>query len=287
MDRAKTSQTLTAIRDHMLSLSSYSHATLTIECLILFAYLRNAQSLSAATLAFKSNIALVSTYISSDSSNHEYLHQSLARLIHYHATRTHFFKPSDIRSLLAESIAQFPQNTIFLSLYAWNETRFRIEDRVRSIVRDLVLGGSGGTKSKAQDSVVLHFFAVYSELHRGITLGSNLSTIRSTFERAVGSDSGAYCAGLWKLYFLFEHSRSEVERAKTIFWRSLRACPWAKDLYMLAFEHLKGEKAMDEADLRGIYRLLGEKELRVHVGLEDIFESLDETTRSEWLRRRA
>lgn len=45
---------------------------------------------------------------------------------------------------------------------------------------------------------------------------------------------------------------------------------------MLAFEHLKGEKVMGEADLRGIYELLGEKELRVHVGLEGIFEGLDE-----------
>lgn len=276
MDHAKTSQALIAIRDHMLSLSSYSHAIFAIECLILFAYLRNAQSLSKATSTYKSNIALLSTHSSSSSSNHEYLHQSFARLLHYHATNTCLFKPSGIRSLLAESIAQFPQNTIFLSLYAWNEARFRIDDRVRSIVKELVLGGSGDVKSKAQDSVMPHFFAIYSELHRSITFGSNIFTIRSTFESAVESDSGAHCAGLWKLYFLFELSRSEMEGAKTVFWRGLRACPWAKDLYMLAFENLRGEKVMAEADLRGLYDLLCEKELRVHVGLEDIFEDLDE-----------
>ena len=66
-----------------------------------------------------------------------------------------------------------------------------------------------------------------------------------------------------------------MERAKRVFWRGLRACPWAKDLYMLAFEHLQGPKGLGEADLRGIYELLGEKELRVHAGLEDIFEGLD------------
>ena len=264
---ANASQALIATLDHALSLNSYSHATFAMECLILFAYLSKAQSISAATSAFKSNIALVSTRCPSSS---EYLHQSFARLIHHHATHIHLFKPSEIRSLLAESIAQFPQNTVFLSLYAWNEARFRIDDRVRSIVKELVLGGSDGTKKKTQDSVVLRFFAIYSELHRGVTLGSNISTIRSTFERAVESDSGAHCAGLWKLYFLFEHSRLEAERAKTVFWRGLRACPWAKDLYMLAFEHLRGEKAMGEADLGGIYQLLVEKELRVHVGLEAI-----------------
>lgn len=272
----RTERALIAIRDHTLSLSSYSHATFAIECLILFAYLRNAQSLTAAISAFKSNIAFLTTHVSSNSSNHEYLYQTFARLLHYHTTHTHLFKPSDIRSLLAESIAQFPQNTIFLSLYAWNEARFRIDDRVRSVVEELVLNASGYTKGKAHDSVIPHFFAIYSELHRGITFGSNVSTIRSTFERAIESDSGAHCAGLWKLYFLFEHSRSEAQRAKMVFWRGLKACPWAKDLYMLAFEHLRAEQAMSEADLRGIYELLGEKELRVHVGLEHIFEGLHE-----------
>lgn len=216
-----------------------------MECLILLAYLSRGQSLSAATSVFKSNIAIISTHFSSTSSNHEYLHQTFARLLHYHTTHTHMFKPSDVRLFLAETIAQFPQNTIFLSLYAWNEARFRIDDRLRSVVEEILFAGSGKTEKKAQDSVVPHFFAIYSELHRAVTFGSNISTIRSTFERAVQSDSGAHCAGLWKLYFLFEHSRYEAERARTVFWRGLKACPWAKDLYMLAFEYLRGDKVMD------------------------------------------
>ena len=276
MNQAHISQTLVDKRDHMISLSSYTHATLAIECLILFAYLRNGQSLSAATSAFKSNIALLSTLVSPTSSNHEYLHQSFVRLLYHHATHTHLFKPADIRSLLAESIAQFPQNTIFLSLYGWNEARFRIDDRLRSVIKELVLDSGGKTGNKPQDSVVPHFFAIYSELHRAVTFGSNVSTVRSTFERAVESDSGVHCAGLWKLYFLFEHSRYEAERARMVFWRGLRACPWAKDLHMLAFEYLSSEKGMEEADLRGIYELLGEKELRRHVKVEDIFEALND-----------
>ena len=207
----------------MLSLRSYRQAAFAIECLILFAYLRNGLSSRTATSAFKSNIQILSTYISSSSSDHEYLHQSFARLLYYHATHTHIYKPSEIRSLLAETIAQFPQNTIFLSLYAWNEARFRIDDRLRSVVKELVLSGSGEPGKKAQGSVMPHFFAIYSELHRAVTLGSNAFTIRSTFERAVESDSGAHCAGLWKLYFLFEFSRYETERANMVFWRSLKA----------------------------------------------------------------
>ena len=265
MDYTYILQALVDARDHMLSLSSCSHAISAMECLILFAYLRNGQSLSAATSAFKSNIALLPTHLSPISSNHEHLHQSFARLLYYHVTHTHIFQPSDIRSLLAETMAQFPHNTIFLSLYAWNEARFRIDDRLRSVIKEILLNDDGQTDNKTQASVVPHFYAIYSELHRAVTFGSNVSTIRSTFERAVESDSGAHCAGLWKLYFLFEHSRYEAKRAVVVFWRGLRACPWAKDLYMLAFEYLTDDEVMDGADLRGIYELLGEKELRVHV----------------------
>ena len=275
MDHVHILQALVDTRDHVLSSRSYNHVILAMECLMLFAYLRNGQSLSAATSAFKSNIALLCMHVSSTSSYHEYLHQSFARLLYYHATHSHIFKPADIRSLLAETIAQFPGNTIFLSVYAWNEARFRIDDRLRSIVEELVLRNSAKAGNRAQDSVVPHLFAIYSELHRAVTFGSNVATIRSTFERAVESDSGVHCAGLWKLYFLFEKSRYETERAKMVFWRGMRACPWAKDLYMLAFEYMSGGNGMDTADLRGIYELLGEKELRVHVRLEDIFGVLN------------
>lgn len=270
----RAEKALTATRDHMLSRNQHTHASLAMECLILFTYLRNSQSLTAATSAFKSNLKLLPQ--TSQSTIREYLHQSFSHLLYHYVTHTHLFKPSDVRSLLAESIAQFPQNTIFLSLYSWNEARFRIDDRVRSIMKDVVLA-SGKSKTKQQESIIPHFFAIYTELERSVTFGSNASTIRSTFERAVGSDSGLHCAGLWKLYFLFEQSRGDIARGKTVFWRGVRACPWAKGLYLLAFECLRG--VMGDADLRGIYELMGEKELRVHVGLEHIFEEMDERKR--------
>ncbi len=271
----RTESALMSTRDHLLSLRKYTHACLAMECLTMFTYLRNSLSLSAATLTFKSNLALLSQ--PTQSTNHEYLHQSFARLLYHHSTHMHLFKPSDIRSLLAESIAEFPHNAIFLSLYSWNEARFRIDDRVRSIVRDVILANED-FRDKQQGSVIPHFFAIYTELHRSVTFGSNTSTIRSTFERAVDSASGMHCAGLWKLYFLFEKSRGEIAGAKAVFWRGVRACPWAKALYLLAFEHLRG--VLGDADLRGIYELLGERELRVHVGLEDIFEEMDERKRT-------
>lgn len=54
----------------------------------------------------------------------------------------------------------------------------------------------------------------------------------------------------------------------------MRACPWAKEFYLLAFTHLRDVLGFKE--LRKLYEVLGEKGLRVHVDLEDVFEGYDE-----------
>ena len=64
-------------------------------------------------------------------------------------------------------------------------------------------------------------------------------------------------------------------RAKAVYWRAVRACPWVKELYLLAFEYL-GEE-MGEEELRGVYEMMEEKGLRVHVALEDHIEERGES----------
>lgn len=255
-----------ATRDHFISLSLHDHAAKTIECLILYAYLSSELSLTEAHAAFTSNLDLLSTRSFLGSPNHEYVHQAFAKLLHYHVTHISRFTPSMIRSFLAESIIQFPQNTIFLGLYAWIESRSRIDDRVRSIMRDVVLTKHSNRRSEDEESVISHCFAIYSEINRGLTLGSNMSCIRSTFERAVTSTCGAHCAGLWKLYFSFENSLGDLQMAKSVFYRGVRACPWAKELYLPAFQCL--EMVMDGKDFSGLYATMLEKELRILAGPE-------------------
>lgn len=148
-----------------------------------------------------------------------------------------------------------------------------MDDRVRSILKDVVLTGGRDAIGRAKESVVSHFFAIYTELHRGLAFGSNTSTIRNTFERAIQSVSGAHCPGLWKDYFYFEYSRRETEKAKAVLRRAVGACPWVKELYLLAFKQLSDDPARGRAELSGMYELIVDKELRVHTALEG---SLDE-----------
>ena len=164
---------------------------------------------------------------------------------------------------------------MFLSLYAWNEARFRIDDRVRSVVRDILAGSTeDGGRAGKRESVLTHLFAVNAELGRAVSLGSNIHSIRSTFERAVQSEPGVRSALLWKKYFVFEWERGELQRAKDVFFRAVRACPWVKELYMLPFRYLRDVMGWEE--LKGCYEMMVEKELRIHVSLDEAFEKLGE-----------
>ncbi|KAL8927299.1 MAG: hypothetical protein Q9208_002476 [Pyrenodesmia sp. 3 TL-2023] len=275
---------LSAGRDEMLSLSLSSLAINYSELLVLLSYLTTSNSLPSALSSFASNLRLLAhtttTTTSRPVTSSEVLfRQSLARLLYTHVLHKRPYSPRTTRAFLAESIAASPTNTIFLSLYAWNEARFRVDDRVRGIMRDVVLGSSHHHHSstnpqqqeaepmEAEDNIIPHHFAIHTDLHRGIAQGSNVQAVRGTFERALRSVP--HSAGLWKWYFDFEHAKGDMKRARDVFYRAVRACPWVKELYMLAFEKLAGEEGevmMGEGGLRGVRDMMVEREVRIRVG---------------------
>jgi hypothetical protein len=157
---------------------------------------------------------------------------------------------------MATSLSLFPQNTIFLALYAWNEARLRIDDRVRAVLRDNLL-------SPLHDCITSRLFAIRHELRHG-----NMHSVRSAFENAVASPSCQGSAGLWRLFVLWCGRRQRGE-AREVLYRGMRACPWAKGLMMAAFGEVRG--GMGE-EVRGVYRVMQEKELRIHVDLDDWVE---------------
>ena len=253
----------------MISLNLLTHAVSYVECIIIFSYLCDGCSAPAIYRSLKENLELLKSEQSSTSALEELLRQSAAKLLYSHVISHRPYSPASVRSFLEESIAAFPDNTVFLALYAWSEASSRVDDRVRSILRDVTFADRHGHEQ--QPSLVTHLFAVHTELNRGISRGSNQNTIRRTFERALQSDCGIHCAGLWKWYFFFE--LEDLSRAKDVFYRAIRACPWVKSLYLLAFEFLS--EVLGERELKGIYDLMVEKELRIHTALEDIPKRTD------------
>ena len=267
---------LLSSRDRAISSKSYPQALANIDLLILLSYITNPHSLQAALAIFTTNTALLSTFLPATSPTQQLLHQSLARLLYYHATHSASFQPSLLRSTLSQSISLFPTNTIFLSLYAWNEARFRIDDRVRSVVREILdpppSTGTTTTTGSPQSQLIPHLFALHTELNRPQALGSNAHTIRSTFERALStsrsSEGVAHSPLIWFEYFHFEVRVGDLKRAKDVFYRAIGKVPWVKELYLLPWRYL-GD-VMGREELKGIYELVGERELRIRVQAQDV-----------------
>lgn len=246
----------------------------------------------------------------------ELLHQARARLLFsHHQIKVSRLTPIEIRDTLQESISLFPNNTIFLSLFTWNESRFNILDRIRNVhlfttdpETQFKLENDSTLSVAAIQSapVTTHLLSIWSELCRPIWAGSTKHSVRSAFERALGDDSDLSLLRsgnqkihtkpstasartnimIWKLYILFEvYHAQDISAAKAVFYRAIRACPWSKQLFMLAFQHLQDEK-IDRTthgkskvsgfvfeDLVSLYRAMTEKQLRIHVDIEDIIQN--------------
>jgi hypothetical protein len=225
-------------------------------------------------------------------SPHAELHaQFIARLLTYHVTHAAIVKPKLIRNAIEPLIALFPDNTILLSLYAANEARFAIDDRVRGIMQQTAL------RHSAMTSAVSWAFAIHYETLRGEIAGSTSHSIRALYKRAVAVDStGAHCPALWSSYLDFEIAQWQRERTrsankrpssskdgkkrtwetrleeaqmrvKDAFYQGLRHLPWCKDFIMRAFT-TDAMRVSAEEELWKIYHVMQEKELRVYVELE-------------------
>ncbi|CAG8875961.1 unnamed protein product [Penicillium nalgiovense] len=199
----------------------------------------------------------------------ELLHQARARILYYYVERqSGQFRPAEVRALLLDSLEWWPHNTMFLSLFKWNDSRLHMSDRTRDIF-DVTIGAKGRTAKDAQGPapiyrvpVTTHLFSIYAEMGRPLMLGSTPHSIRAAFERAIGdgiipmgrtptrtspfdlasSTSAQTSLTIWRLYILYElYAECNVGRAREVYFRALRSCPWSKELYMFGFEHLRAD----------------------------------------------
>ncbi|OJD30745.1 uncharacterized protein BKCO1_560005 [Diplodia corticola] len=263
----KVRNTLIEGRDHNMSVGDIMLAVYYAECFALFTYILEGCNIEAALGTFLEFSSLLQSRGLLHSAANEVAHQSQCQLLSYHSKRAKLFKPSITRSVVQESIKLFPNNTKFLTTYAANEARFRVDDRVRAIMQDVVL-------QQKEQSIAAWLFAVYSELKRGENLGGTTHAVRAAFDRATDSEPGRKSAALWASYVLYLASAaSDRPAAKRVFFHGLLHLPYSKGYLMLAFdERLVGE--MDWKELRSVYNTLQEKELRVHCDIEEEVEEV-------------
>ncbi|KAK6332033.1 hypothetical protein TWF718_002571 [Orbilia javanica] len=204
----------------------------------------------------------------SNASRMEEAYMSKARIFFRYAITARAYKASVFREFLEVAIKKFPDNTAFLSLFVWNESRSKIEHRIRTMLATET-GSDEGT-----GSVVKWVFSIWAEMQMSAGSNVNISGVRNLFERAVESERTKSSIQIWILYLQFEVRQSQPGRAKDVFFRAIRACPWSKDIVLSGFKLLRS--ILDFGEMRKVYGVMQEKELRVHVDIEELLEEWDQ-----------
>ncbi|KAI5305786.1 snoRNA-binding rRNA-processing protein utp10 [Ascosphaera pollenicola] len=295
----KSQKFFTEVADYGLATSKENSFINATECLAVLRYTTSDRDLQQALQVYGHAETNLSRHASfhGNASVRERLHQCKANLLYHHALTRRVYKPSVLREELQRSISLFPSNTMFLGLFVWNESKFRMDDRVRSIMRHHTSSSHRHPQQQQSSSrlnqdtqqdtsrVIPHLYTIFSELHRGVSAGSTTHSVRAAFEAALLAESPARSQPLlWKLYISFECAVAQGQRAREVFFRALRACPWVKELVLLAFREddlrrgIASTRQNGDAEgggrgqLRKVWNVLVEKELRVHVDLEEWFE---------------
>lgn len=273
-------------RQHALDRARYDLSALNSTCLCLLYYLSSSRNISTAIEAFATQTAILSSYGPVAAVAIEALQQAQAALIEHHVVRTHStsYVPAIIRTALQDSIASFPTNTIFLSLYAETEARYRIDDRVRQVTRDILTRPSTSSKDDdAGSNLIISIFAIETELRRARSLaaGSTRHAVRAAFERAAADKRCRHNGSIWSMYLDYELSlvkekggpktsfekNEGAQRVMGIVYRGLRCLPWLKAWYVRGVQVLLG--LGEEAVAEEMVREMVDRGLRVVHELEE------------------
>ncbi|ORZ00282.1 NRDE-2, necessary for RNA interference-domain-containing protein [Syncephalastrum racemosum] len=222
-----------------------------IACQALFVYL--SRDIDAASQIYERAIVQLEAQHAERGVESEMLWVDYVKLLYNHARTSAHFKPAALRRVLQRALDLFPNNTVFLGLFIWNERRTKIYGRVRDFFTSAL---------DRESTVILWLSVLHEEIHRSNLYDVN--RVRSLFESAVESRSARTSIVMWTLYMEHEIRCKEYDRAKNLFYRSVRACPWSKELCMFAIRHLASY--FSERELLEIQSVMMEKEIRIRSG---------------------
>ncbi|CAO0790696.1 unnamed protein product [Mucor circinelloides] len=186
-----------------------------VGCCGLFEYLSS--GLESACLVYQHALDYIKERQAERGYESEMVWVEYATLLYRHATTSTSYKPGLLRQAMEQALALFPNNTIFLGFYIWNESKTKIFNRVQHMLNDAV---------KKDSNVILWLSAIYSELHKYTPY--HVNSVRDYFERSTQDTRTRSSILLWKCYIQFELIQDNVQKARSLFYRSIRECPWSK-----------------------------------------------------------
>ncbi|KAK5054002.1 hypothetical protein LTR84_001964 [Exophiala bonariae] len=214
----------------------------------------------------------------------EMIHERLAEFLHAHATTFgRPFKPKQMMAVIGNSVNLFPNNF----LLRWKQHLLGQQAGVLDRLRELNMNGHVQKNFDFEDlSVAPICLNLSIELARPSYSGSTNHSIRAAFQRATAPGSnGIYCVNLWKAYILWELSVAQMSygvsgkaagkakkaanNVKEAFHAAIHACPWTKEIYMMAFKESLLGSLLGDAELKQLYHSMVERGLRVRLDISD------------------
>ncbi|KAK3072123.1 hypothetical protein LTR53_007386 [Teratosphaeriaceae sp. CCFEE 6253] len=274
--------------ERMIHARRWDLAILFAECHILFAYLADGRALASIIELRQQYSARLSR--SGPPEADESLLQTQADLLRLHIDLRRPYKPSFLRAELADNIRRFPNNSSLLWLYLQIRPETHIDNHLRASLQDDLLTGPNA-------ALVGWSFAIDQEpdRHSPRNRGSTEASVRDVFRRALlAPDSSVrHSVPLWEQWFDFEHPsqrrtllsdhplsdaqrQQALQRARQVFLDGLRLLPWSKRWVLKGLEAFGRSVAMTAGELRRVYDVLGERELRVRMPVEQMEEAIAE-----------
>ena len=208
----------------------------------------------------------------------ESVHQLRARFLYFHICSTHaIYKPTSILTLLADSVQAFPENSVFDKVFRHTRQKCGVLDRLRDISISEALDVVPKPLSRYVRDIAV-------EQARAEYCGSTEHSIRAAFCRAFEEDSPLQaCPTLrlahvrWELAVVgrrqtpkFSSSKKSWLIALEAFHAALRACPWVKDIYVLAFESESLQARLGQDGLKSLFEAMLDRGLRIHIDISDL-----------------
>ena len=276
--RLRASRHLEEQIDRLYLKGNMQLASLYIECLIWLQYLSNDFEPGTALQIFEKFSPRIAQAGSTFSL--ELLHQSKAALLSHYIDRKRPFQPSKFRGELEKSRKLFPENSVILEQHYRISALTRVDDRLRTAIR--------ADDSTSSRGLISWSFAIREEIRRCDIDGAlaTRDSVRYLFRLALlGPDSMVgHSSDLWRMWLRFElpkhddrgtilehrWSKEAVVRAKQVFYDGLRYLPWCKSWVIEGMSLLHKCGALNEEELKRVYDVLGERELRVRVNMDDL-----------------
>lgn len=160
----------------------------------------------------------------------ERLYVMYTKLVYSH-TKQAAYQPGLMRDVLIDALAPFPTNSLFLNLYFHNESRTRIQNRVRALL-DRQLSGS---QAQVAESWI---FRLFVELHLDAR-SYNAQAVQYIFEQAVTALQSRPSVAVWQLFLQFAILQKHPALIKSVLLRAVQECPTAKGLCSIC-DQVKG-----------------------------------------------